>query len=314
MYTHTCMPAHMYTYMSTHTRMWMYACMHASTPGTTAPQRQGEELMQTGRGWGVSEISCHCSMYIRLMTPSVSRTVARSLSLTHTQAFVYPRTAHLPIIRPPIHSISHLLTLFLSLFLSGMYVRACARVPLSIFLSISSLHSLSGFLSVSFFLFYTHTRAHAVTCSLSSTHTQTHTRTKSLSPSFSLTHTHFSLFLSLTFLSLAHSLFLFFLSFFHSLSLSLSLTLIHTHFRAHILSHLFTRSSTHSLLSRVRAALSSVRVRARAICFLFLSPFLPFLFFSFVILSLWLSSSPLAGLLFRRLSLTRLLPLFFNSW
>ena len=47
MYTHTCTPAHMYAYTSTHTRMWMYACTHASTPGTTAPQRQGEELMQT---------------------------------------------------------------------------------------------------------------------------------------------------------------------------------------------------------------------------------------------------------------------------
>ena len=30
-----------------HTRMWMYICTHASTPGTTAPQRQGKELMQT---------------------------------------------------------------------------------------------------------------------------------------------------------------------------------------------------------------------------------------------------------------------------
>jgi len=236
-------------------------------------------------------------------------------SLSLKRLFTHALT-HLPIIHPPIHSISHLLTLFLSLFLSGVYVRACARVPLPFFLSLSPLHSLSGFLSVSFFLFYTHTRAHAVTCSRSSTHSGTHTRTKSLSPSFSLTHTHFSFFLSLTFLSLPLSLFLFFLSFSLSLSLSLSYThtLIHTHIHTHTLSHLFTRLSTHSLLSHVRAALSSARVRARALFSLFLSPFLPFLFFSFVIWSLLLSSSPLARLFFCRLSLTRSLPLFSNSW
>ena len=47
MYTRTCTPAHMYAYTSTHKRMWMYACTHASTPGKTAPQQQGEELIQT---------------------------------------------------------------------------------------------------------------------------------------------------------------------------------------------------------------------------------------------------------------------------
>jgi len=40
------------------------------------------------QGVGVSEISCHGSMYIRSMTLSVSRTVSFSLS----QAFVHPRT------------------------------------------------------------------------------------------------------------------------------------------------------------------------------------------------------------------------------
>jgi len=44
---HTCTPAHMYAYTSTHTRMWMYACTHASTPGMIAPQQHGEELIQT---------------------------------------------------------------------------------------------------------------------------------------------------------------------------------------------------------------------------------------------------------------------------
>jgi len=109
------------------------------------------------------------------------------------------------------------------------------------------------------------------------------------------------------------------------LSVCLSLSLLHTHSRTrsqtiatHIrtltLSHLFTRSSTHSLLSRVRAALSVARAQAHALFSLFLSPFLPFLFFSFAILSLLLSSSRLARLLPRHLSLNRSLPLFFNSW
>ena len=210
---------------------------------------------------------------------------------------------------PTYQSFTHPFILFLtfllyfSLFLSGVYVRACARVPLSFFLSLSPLHSLSGFLSISLFLFYTHTRAHAVTRSLSSTHSQTHTRTKSLSLSFSLTHTHFFS------LPLSFSLFL---------SLSLSLSLLHTYSDTHTHSHSHTFSPFHRLihsflLSRVRAALPLARVRARALFSLVLSPFLSFLFLSFQILSLLLSSSPLARLLPRRLSLTRSLPLFFNS-
>ena len=36
---------HMYAYTSTHMRMWMCIRTHANTPGTTAPERQGDELM-----------------------------------------------------------------------------------------------------------------------------------------------------------------------------------------------------------------------------------------------------------------------------
>jgi hypothetical protein len=122
------------------------------------------------RGVGVSEISCHGSVYIRSMTLSVSRTV----SLSFSQAFVHPRT-HPLTNHSPTHSILHSLTLFLSLSLSGVYVRAFVRVPLSFVLSLSPLHSLSGFLSVSFFFFYTYICAHAVTRSLS--HPLTHKRT-----------------------------------------------------------------------------------------------------------------------------------------
>ena len=54
----------------------------------------------------------------------------------------------------------------------------------------------------------------------------------------------------------------------------------------------------------MRAALSSARVRACALFSLLLTPFLPFLFVSFLILSLLFCSSPLGGFLPRRLSLT----------
>jgi len=117
-----------------------------------------------------------------------------------------------------------------------VYVHACVRVPLSFFLSLSPLHSLSGFLSVSLFLFYTHTRAHAVTGCLSSTHSQTHTRTKSLSPSFSLTHTNFSLLLSLSL----------------SLSLALSLTHIHSYKNTFTRTHSLTYSLAHPLIHSYR--------------------------------------------------------------
>jgi len=164
----------------------------------------------------VSKISCYGSMYIRSMTLSISRTVSLSLS----QAFVHPRT-HALTHHSPTDSFYFSLSYFISLSLSVVYVRAFVCVPLSFLLSLSPLHFLSGFVSVSLFLFYTHTRAHAVTRSLLSTHSQTHTRTKSLSPSFSLTRTHFSLFLSP--------------SLSPSLSLSCTHTLIHTHSHTYFL-------------------------------------------------------------------------------
>jgi len=151
-------------------------------------------------------------------------------------------------------------------------------------------------------------QAFCLSLSFPFTHTLVHAQSYALSHPLTYKSRHApnrysNLSRSLTQISLSSCLFL-------SLSLSYTRTLIHTHICTHTLSHLFTRSTTHSLLSRVRAALSS----ARALSSLFLSPLLPFAFFSFAILSLLLSSSPLARLLPRRFSLTRSLPLFFNSW
>ena len=182
-------------------------------------------------------------------------------------------------------------------------MRAFVRVPLSFVFSLWPLHSLSGYLSVSLFLFCIHTLSHAVTRSLSSTHSQTHTLTKSVSPSFSLTHTHFSLFLSLS----------------RSFSLPLSLSLLHTYTDTHTHSHTHTLSLEHSLIHSfivvacARCVVFSVRTRARSL--LCVSPPLPtFHILVLAIPSLLLSSSPLARLLPCRLSLTRSLPLFLNSW
>jgi len=217
-----------------------------------------------------------------------SLSLALSLSLSRT-SFCSPMHS------PTFQSFTHPLILFLTLLLYFIL-----SLSLSFFLSFSPLHSLSGFLSVLLCLHYTHTRAHAVTHthSLSSTHSQKHARSNPYA--IFLAHSHTFLYLSLSFLL--------------SLSLSYTHAMIHTHIRTHTLSHLWTRSSTHSLLSRMRAALSSACVRARALFSLFLSPFLPFLFFSFPILSVLFSSSPLSGLLPRRLCPTRSLPLFSNSW
>ena len=98
MYMHICTSAHMYAYTSTHTRMWIYACTHASTPGTTAPQRQGEELMQTPEASHISPVQrnqpnlaspmlgLHCTHFLRPQYPS-----------TPPPRFpVYPRTVHGP--------------------------------------------------------------------------------------------------------------------------------------------------------------------------------------------------------------------------
>jgi len=157
------------------------------------------------------------------------RSLSLALSLSHTHRYLFTHAlAHFPIIHPPTHSIFNSFTLFLSLSLSGVLVHARVRVPLSFFLSLLPLHSFSGFLFVSLFFHYTHTRAHAVTRSLSSSYSQTHTRTKSLSPSFLHTDTYFSLVL------------------FFSFSFSLSLTNIHWYTHTH--SHSHTLSFIHSLI------------------------------------------------------------------
>jgi len=156
-------------------------------------------------------------------------------------------------------------------------VRACVRACPSLLLSLSFALAFSLRLSV------------CLSLSLLHTHSPTRSHTLSLIHSLTNAHTH-QIFIPI-FLAHSHT----FLSLSFSFSLSISLlytythTLIHKHIRTHTLSHVFTRSSTHSLLSRVRAALSSVRVRTRALFSLFLSPFLPFLFFAFAILSLFLS-------------------------
>ena len=81
-----------------HTRMWMYICTHASTPGTTAPQRQDEELMQTSEASHISPVQhnqphlafpmlgLHCTHILRPQYPS-----------TPPPLFpIYPRTVHGP--------------------------------------------------------------------------------------------------------------------------------------------------------------------------------------------------------------------------
>jgi len=71
-----------YVYIHVHTHMWMYAYTHASTPGTTAPQRQGEELMQTPEASHISPVQhnqphlaspilgLHCTHFLRPQYPS----------------------------------------------------------------------------------------------------------------------------------------------------------------------------------------------------------------------------------------------------
>ena len=98
MYMHIYTSAHMYAYTSTDTRMWMCVCTHASTPGTTAPQRQGGELMQTLEASHISPVQrnqphlaspmlgLHCTHFLRPQYPS-----------TPPPLFpIYPRTVHRP--------------------------------------------------------------------------------------------------------------------------------------------------------------------------------------------------------------------------
>jgi len=194
-------------------------------------------------------------------------------SLSHKLLFTHALT-HLPIIHPSTHSNSHSLIRSLSLSLSGVYARAYVSVPLSFFLSLLLLRSLSGFLSVSLFLFYTHTRTHAVTRSLSSlTHTRTHK--PDLYPHL-LAH-------SLTFLSLSLSL---------SLSLLHTYTNTHTHSHSHILS--LVHSPSHSFITVAGAfcAVFSARTRARSL----LSVSLPLPPFLILFLSDYISLLPLSSL------------------
>jgi len=241
-----------------------------------------------------TRISTHTLAYhSQWHTLSVSRTVP----LSHTHAFVHTRTHPLTnySLTHSFHfSLSYFISLSLSLSNSGVYARACVRVPLSFFLSLSLLHSLSGFLSVNLFLFYTHTRTHAVTRSFSCTHSHAHSGTRSLSPSFSHTHTHFSLFLPLS-ISLLHT--------------NMD---THTHLHSHTLS--LVHSPTHSFIAVAfaRCAVFSTRTPLSPLC---ISPPSSLSYsFPFRIYLFFLSSCPLARLLARRLSLTRSLPLVFNSW
>ena len=98
MYTHICTSAHMYAYTFTHTRMWMYICTHASTPGTTAPQRQGKELMQTPEASHISPVQrnqphlaslmpgLHCTHFLR----------HHYSSTPHPLFLTYPKTVRGP--------------------------------------------------------------------------------------------------------------------------------------------------------------------------------------------------------------------------
>jgi len=79
--------------------MWMYACTHASMPGTKAPQWQGEELMDTLEDSHISPVQrnqphlaspmlgLHCTHFQRPQYPS-----------TPPPLFpIYPRTVHRPL-------------------------------------------------------------------------------------------------------------------------------------------------------------------------------------------------------------------------
>ena len=133
-----------------------------------------------------------------------------------------------------------------------------ARSSLFVSLKFSLVLSIRVSLCLSLSLLHTHTCTHGHLLSLihSLTHAHTH---RIFNPIFSHTHTHFSL------------------SFFLFLSTN---THTHTQIREHTFFHFFTRPPPHSWLSRVSAALSSANVRACSLLSLFLSPFLPFVFFS----------------------------------
>jgi len=164
---------------------------------------------------------------------------------------------------PTFQSFTHPLILFLTLILyfslSLSLVCTCVRASVSFSLSFSRfcpcILSQAFYLSLSFFI--THTLAHTQSHALSHPVTHKRTHASNLYPHLSCTLTQISLSFSL------------------SLSLSLSPTHIHRYTHTLALTHSLTdsRSSNQSLLSCVRAALSSARVRTRAVFSLFLSPF-----------------------------------------
>ena len=89
---------HVHAHMHACACVWMYACTHASTFRTTAPQRQGEDLMQTPEALHISPVQrnqphlaspmlgLHCTHFLRPQYPS-----------TPPPLFpIYPRTLHRP--------------------------------------------------------------------------------------------------------------------------------------------------------------------------------------------------------------------------
>jgi len=235
----------------------------------TWPCRGGGRAQERGRG--VSEISCHGSMYIRSMTLSVSRTV----SLSHTQAFVHPCTRPLSN-----HSLTHSLYFKLSYFIS-------LSLSLSLLLSVVFAFAFSFRLSVGVALSSLHTHSRTRSHMLSLIHPLTNARTHQIFMSIFLAHSHTFLYLSLSF------------------SLSLSLSLLHTYTDTHTHSHSHTLSFMNWLIHSfivvacARCVVFSARTRTRSLLSVSL-PLPPFLVrflsdsVSFVLFlpSRWLASSP----------------------
>jgi len=95
---YVCTHVHTHAHVDVRMHARMYACTHASTPGTTVPQRQGEELMQTPEASHISPVprnqphlaspmlGLHCTHFLRPQYPS-----------TPPPLFpIYPRTVHGP--------------------------------------------------------------------------------------------------------------------------------------------------------------------------------------------------------------------------
>ena len=201
--------------------------------------------------------------------------LSHCLSLSHTSFCS-------PVHSPTFQSFTCPLILFLTLLL---YFSLSLSLSFSLVfaLAFSLRLSFSGFLSVFLFLHYTHTRAHAVTHSLSS-----NARTHQIFMRIFLAHSHIFLYhLSLSF------------------PLSLSLSLLHTYTDTHTHSHSHTLSLMNSLIHTfivvacARCVVFSARTRALSLLsvslplpsFLvgFLSDSISFVLF---LASWWLASSP----------------------